>query len=167
MAHRGQAAVSALRRRCGDLARAVMDVMHADGSVVFLPSREMAAVEHALGRPCNQNGTRYAEGLVGLPLAALPVTDLLLGDHAAVLHRDDAISLLPGQPEVMALLGIETIGVVASTAHHYDLANPWRAVASFSYTDRLQPDLASVVTVRKLLDADAADIYSLLSRVSA
>lgn len=164
MVDRGQAAIAALRRLCGDLARAVMDVMHAEGSVMFLPSRDMGVVAHAMGVPCNRNGATYSEGLVGLPLAALPVADLLLGDHAAVLHRDDDISLLPGQPEVMALLSIETIGVVASNEHRHGEARPWRVAASFSYPDRIQPDLASVATVRKLLDADAADLFSLLVR---
>lgn len=156
--------MAALRRRSAELARAVMDVMHADGSVLFLPSRDMATVAHAMGLPRNQMGAHYSEGLVGLPLAALPITALLLGDHVAVLHRDDDMLLLPGQPEVMALIGVETIGAVASTAHRYDDTHLWRLAVSFTYADRIQPDLTSITTVRKLLDADAHDIYLLAER---
>ncbi|MBX7161217.1 MAG: hypothetical protein K1X95_13085 [Acidimicrobiia bacterium] len=143
-----------------------MDVMHADGSMVFVPSRDMSELAHAMGRPRNQMGSAYAEGLVGLPLAALPIADLLLGGHAAVMHRDDDMSLLPGQPEVMALLGVETIGVVASTAQLAGSATPWGIAASFTYPDRIQPDLGSVTTVRKLLDADTADIFALAIRAT-
>lgn len=164
MADKGQVAVSALRRRCVELARAVMDVMHADGSVVFMPARDMSTIEHAIGLPRTPMGGRYAEGLIGLPLAALPVADLLLGGHAAVMHRDDDLCLLPGQPEVMSLLGVETIGMVASSAERLVSGQAWGIAASFTYPDRVQPDLASVTTVRKLLDADTTDLYALTTR---
>lgn len=164
MADKGQVAVSALRRRCVELARAVMDVMHADGSVVFLPARDLTTVEHALGLPRNPMGARYAEGLVGLPLAALPVVSLLRDGHVAVMHRDDDLCLVPGQAEVMSLIGVETIGMVASSRGSAGPERSWRVAASFTYPDRIQPDLGSVTTVRKLLDADAADLYSLADR---
>lgn len=141
-----------------------MDVMHADASMLFLPARDMATIAHAVGLPHNQMAAHYSEGLVGLPLAALPITALLRGDHVAVLHRDDEMSLLPGQPEVMALLGVETIGVLSSTARRFEEAHAWRFAASFTYAERIQPDLTSVTTVRKLLDADSHDLYSLAAR---
>lgn len=166
MADKGQAAFAALRRLCTELARAVMDVMHADCGVVFLPSRDMSKLEFALGLPRNTMGSKYSEGLIGIPLMALPVAKFLLEGHSAALHRDDDIALLPGQPEVMPLLGVETIGMVASTPFTTGTDRTWSVAASFTYPDRVDPDSSSVGTVRKLLDADAPDLFSLLQRVS-
>lgn len=159
MAARDTAEVT-LRARCVELSHAVMDVTRADGATAFMPSLDSRVLAFVAGLARNRAAERYASGLLGISVDAVPVLRLLAEGHAAVLHREDDLPLLPGQREVLMLLGIETLSLVPSNP-----VSGWRYGVTFSHDAILDVEVETLVTVQKILDRSAPDIRRLIAEL--
>lgn len=134
-----------------------MTLARTPAALVYVPTLDMTTLATVEGVP--QPGTApplFVEALRGQPLTAYPVAKLLREGHAAVLHRDDDLDLIPAQQQVLEMLGVETMGFVASQP-----VEGWLLVASFGDPRRREFGYRLLAGVQSILDRRAAELHEL------